>query len=113
MTLRAAPKPQPPLVSPLLRKSARGKPCSVRWDGCDGGGETTVLAHLRQWSDAGVAQKPDDTFAVYACFNCHNAIDRRRMDNDNPVPAGNILRALYRTQQSMLREGLLKVGRPR
>jgi hypothetical protein len=80
----------------------------VRWDDCDGGGETTVLAHLREWGGAGIAQKPDDTFAVYACFSCHTAIDRR--GGNLGVPSNVLLRALRETQNTMLAEGLLTVG---
>lgn len=47
------------------RKIARGKPCMVRLHGCDGGGETTVLAHYRL---AGTA---------WCCARCHDIIDGR------------------------------------
>jgi predicted ATPase len=36
-----------------LRKLAKGKPCTVLLEGCDGGGETTVLAHIRKAHVAG------------------------------------------------------------
>lgn len=102
----AFPRPQT-LVSPILRASARGRPCTVRWSvACDGGGETTVLAHLRRYSGAGVAQKGDDTFAVFACHACHDAIDGRR---GSEVPESDILRALRETQAIWLAEGLLTV----
>jgi hypothetical protein len=100
------PKPRT-LVSPTLRQSARGRACSVRWSlSCDGSGETTVLAHLRKWSGAGIAQKPDDTFAVFACAACHDCIDGRRHCD---VPEAELLRALRETQSVWLAEGLLTV----
>jgi hypothetical protein len=61
-----------------LRKLARGKPCMVLLEGCDGGGETTVLAHIRKAHIAGMGQKPPDLCGVYACHNCHGLIDARQ-----------------------------------
>lgn len=61
-----------------LRKLARGKPCMVRLPGCDGGGETTVLAHLRMSGYCGTSMKPDDlAFGAWCCARCHDAIDGR------------------------------------
>jgi hypothetical protein len=101
------PCPKPfTLVSPVLRQSAKGRPCTIRWTNCDGGGETTVLAHLRPGSGAGIGQKPSDTFAVFACFGCHNDIDGRGYDRP---PEGVVLRALRETQNAWLAEGLLTV----
>jgi hypothetical protein len=63
-----------------LRKLARGQPCLVRIPGvCDGGGETTVLAHLRIRGNAGIGQKPVDMpFGAFCCFACHEVCDGRR-----------------------------------
>lgn len=61
-----------------LRKAARGEPCMIRLPGCDGGGETTVLAHYRLAGTAGVGMKPHDEQAAYACHACHDAVDARR-----------------------------------
>ena len=61
-----------------LRKLARGQPCQVRLDGCDGGGETTVLAHLRMAGYCGTSMKPDDlAFGAWCCARCHAKIDGR------------------------------------
>lgn len=60
-----------------LREFARGKPCLVRLPGCDGGGETTVLAHIRRGGVAGMGQKPPDLCGVHACYRCHAVIDAR------------------------------------
>jgi uncharacterized CHY-type Zn-finger protein len=99
-------RPSKPIVSPALRNSARGMNCTVRWSPeCDGH-ESTILAHIRTGGNAGIGQKPNDTFAVYACFHCHNAIDGR---GGEPVPAKEILRALSETQQAMLDNGLISV----
>lgn len=105
MTL-AFPKPGR-LVSPKLRESARGRPCTLQLPGCDGGGETTVLAHLRMYGTAGVAGKPPDLLAVFACAKCHDALDGRRC-NWRPDP-GDVLRALIATQSAWIAEGLISV----
>lgn len=60
-----------------LRSLARGQPCQVWLPGCDGGGETTVLAHIRRGGVAGMGQKPPDLCGVHACHWCHSLIDGR------------------------------------
>lgn len=62
-----------------FRKIARGKPCMIRLQGCDGGGQTTVLAHYRLSGYAGVGMKPDDlAFGAWACAHCHDICDARK-----------------------------------
>lgn len=61
-----------------LRKLARGQPCQVRLPGCDGGGETTVLAHYRLAGTCGTGMKPPDICGAWACHHCHDVIDGRR-----------------------------------
>ena len=90
--------------SSALRESARGRACTLRLPGCDGGGETTVLAHIRgTWT--GIGTKPSDSFAIYACHSCHGWEEKGGVSLD-----GDRLRALYETQQIMLREGLLTMA---
>lgn len=60
-----------------LRRLARGKPCLVRLPGCDGGGETTVLAHYRLAGYSGVGKKPPDIMGAWSCFKCHQLVDKR------------------------------------
>jgi hypothetical protein len=81
-----------------LREWARGQPCQVRLIGCDGGVATTVLAHLRRASTAGVGQKPPDLCAVIACAYCHDVIDGRipRLEADGDFET-LLLDALLRT----------------
>jgi hypothetical protein len=50
----------------------------VRLEGCDGGGETTCLAHYRMAGQCGVGMKPDDALGAWACFNCHQIVDGPR-----------------------------------
>jgi len=58
-----------------LRKQARGQPCQVRLPGCDGGGETTSLAHYRMAPYAGMGIKPPDVMAAWCCAPCHRKVD--------------------------------------
>jgi len=92
------------VVSPAIRQSARGRACTLRLDGCDGGGETAVLAHLRGNWALGLAKKPDDTFGVYACRSCHAREEMNLGCTDH-----DRLRALYETQHQMIAEGLIVV----
>jgi len=71
---------RPRLVSPQLRASANGQPCSLRLSCCNHDPETTVLAHLRFFGWAGVTEKPDDYLGIFACAACHDAIDGRSGD---------------------------------
>lgn len=103
MTL-AFPKPQAPIVSPAVRKSAIGQRCACRWSvWC--ADATVVLAHVRgTW--AGIGQKPSDIHAVYACQACHDEMDGRA--GERP-PARDVLRAMIETQSRMLASGLISV----
>jgi hypothetical protein len=92
----------PSFKSPAWRKSAAGQPCTLRLPGCDGGGETTCLCHIRRFGWAGVAQKPHDFLAVYACHNCHGVIDGRE---DGPWCYDDLLRALGETLSIHFAEG--------
>jgi len=50
----------------------------VRLPGCDGGGDTTVLAHFRLLPYCGTGIKPSDLpFGAWSCYSCHNLIDGR------------------------------------
>lgn len=60
-----------------LRKLARGQECMVRLYGCDGGGETTVLAHYRLAGYCGTGIKPPDLMGAWCCAKCHDLIDGR------------------------------------
>ena len=60
------------------RRAAKGQPCLIRLPVCDGGGETTFLAHYRLAGTCGMGMKLDDEQAAFACVNCHDAVDGRR-----------------------------------
>ena len=86
---------QPIPVSHPLRQAARGERCTLRLSCCNHDPETTVLAHIRMFGWAGMAQKPPDFLGVFACSACHDALDRRR--NGEAWGFDDILRALGET----------------
>ena len=98
---------QPVLVSTALRQSAKGEGCTLRLGCCNHDPATTVLAHLRFFAWAGMAQKPDDLLAVFACSDCHDALDRRA---DPAWGWDDVLRALGETIIRQKSKGLIKVG---
>ena len=104
--MSAAPKPFR-VKSEALTQSARGKNCTVRSPVCNHNPETTVLAHLRGPWALGIGTKPHDFFSVYACSDCHDALDGRR--GIWPVDHEDRLRALYETQTIMFLEGLMPI----
>lgn len=91
-----------------LRKAARGRPCMMRLPGCDGGGDTTVLAHIRL-GHFGMGSKPPDVCGVWACHNCHDVMDGRQSVSEywqgqiEPM----MLRGLIRTLTELSKEGLI------
>ena len=98
------------IVSKPLRASAAMQPCTLRLPGiCNRRLDTTVLAHVRGWGNAGIAQKPHDFHAVYACFSCHNALDRRDRMTAGEVGYADVLRAMIETQSRMLAAGLIEI----
>ncbi len=97
---------EPPLVSQALRASARGEPCTLRLACCNHDPATTVLAHLRFFGWAGVAQKPHDFLGVIVCSACHDALDGR---SNVPVEHEDLLRALGETLMAHFRAGRIVV----
>lgn len=94
------------IVSEKLRNSARGQPCTVRLDCCNRDPDTTVLAHLRGIGD-GMGTKPSDWHAVFACSDCHTAIDQHLVPK--AIRSEILLLALKETQQRWFEMGLLQV----
>jgi hypothetical protein len=93
-----------------LRKYAQGKPCMVRLPGCDGGGETTVLAHYR-CSSTGMGKKENDLIGAWACCHCHDLVDGRKPNKLTPrcFVKDMFLEGIIRTQQQLIREFNLKI----
>lgn len=78
---------------------------------CDGGGETTVLAHLN-WLGGTMGGKSSDLSGVYCCAPCHDVIDVRNMEawmQHRPHIDWHKGRALVETHARMVAKGLLMV----
>lgn len=95
------------VVSSKLRNSARGEQCTFRIPGvCQGGTETTVLAHIRDEAK-GLGNKANDWSAAFACQSCHDAIDNHRLSKADEFAYS--LRAMQRTHAIWHAKGLLIV----
>jgi hypothetical protein len=83
-----------------LTRAARGKPCMLRLAGCDGGGETTVLCHVRYGSLGGIGLKPPSVCGIWGCHSCHATLDGRngtlprRTDSWESAALAGLLRTL-------------------
>ncbi len=90
-------------------KSARDQECQVRIPLiCNRNAATVVLAHL---NGAGMGFKHSDIHGAYACSNCHDVIDGR-VPCTHYTPeekAWMHLEGMLRTQQIMIKEGILKL----
>ena len=91
-----------------LRKEARGRECAVMIFGvCDGGTDTTVLAHL---DVIGWNCKAHDFHGALSCGPCHHwlgegyALKSTRKERDLEH-----LQAVIRTQQIWIDEGKIKI----
>ncbi|VDS07538.1 hypothetical protein PARHAE_00715 [Paracoccus haematequi] len=108
------PKPQKRMTGNLVhvaaRQNARGRECTLRLPSCNGDPQTTVLAHLRMFGAAGMGQKPDDWFAVFACSACHDSLDRRDAATAGEWGHEDALRALYLTLKQQFRDGIYVPG---
>lgn len=94
-----------------LRKSARGRECTVRIPGyCNGNPDTCVLAHYRLAGTCGIGCKPDDTQEAIACSNCHDLIDGRKKITDYTHDELRLMHAegVMRTLEIWRKEGLVK-----
>ncbi len=87
-----------------LRKLAKGKDCQLRLMGiCNFDPETTVLAHVRRGGVAGYGQKPPDICGIWACSNCHDAMDGRLGPMKIPADT-DVLEGLNRTLAMVWKE---------
>jgi len=94
-----------------LRKSAEGESCTLTiYPHCNGDTRTTVLAHIKT-EQKGMGIKSPDFFAVYACSDCHDIIDKRRYVDLSETEIKNcILRGLYRTWKRIIEKGLISIN---
>ena len=95
-----------------IRESARGQQCQIRLIGiCNHNPETVVLAHYRMAGTCGMGIKPSDIQAAYACSRCHDASDGRlKTDLSRDEIQTAFAEGVMRTQQILIKQGLLKVG---
>lgn len=100
---------QAAIRSNAIRNAARGQPCTLRLPGCDGGGETTVLAHL-PYGNRGIGRKANDLHGAFCCRVCHDQLDGRALlavSREELLEA--IIRAHGETLDFLARRGILGV----
>ena len=92
-----------------LRKMANGRDCEIRIPGvCNGNPYTTVLCHL---PGGGMGYKQHDLLAAYGCSSCHDEVDGRTMKIvDRTKLRLWFMDGVIRTQQILIREGVIRVG---
>jgi hypothetical protein len=74
-----------------LRRSARGKMCTLQiHPHCNSNPDTVVLCHIGSVSK-GIALKSHDHFGVYGCSDCHDVIDGRKKQ-DSPKRKSCVVR---------------------
>lgn len=97
-----------------IRESAKGRECEVRLEEiCNGNPETTVLAHC---NGGGMGKKRLDIHAAYCCSACHSEVDRLPNINhltkfDDAIKLLKFWEGVFRSQEIMLKEGLIKIGK--
>lgn len=98
------------IVSRRIRNAARGENCTVNIVGvCSYNPESTVLAHLPDESK-GMGKKADDISAVFACYNCHQAIDRREYNREfEESREWYLRRAMVRTWRRLIEMGIVVI----
>ena len=98
------------IVSKKIRNSARGESCCVNIQGiCNYQDETTVLAHLPDES-SGIGKKADDISSCYACSSCHDAIDRRVINEEfEEHREWYMRRAMVRTWRRLISLGIVVI----
>lgn len=100
---------QPALIHQFARDNARGQECQLRLPCCNWRTETTVLCHIRMFGISGMSTKPDDWCAVFACSDCHDALDGR---SDSGLWGNeDVLRALIHTLKIQFNAGVFVPGR--
>lgn len=95
--------------SKAIRRAAKGQPCTLRLPGCDGGGETTVLAHL-PYGHRGMGRKANDLHSALCCRVCHDILDQRTplpLSRDELLEA--VIRAHGETLEYLARRGIIEV----
>jgi hypothetical protein len=81
----------------------------IRLEGCDGGGETTVLAHYRASGISGLGVKSPSILGAWSCYNCHMVCDgqiKSDLSYDDRELA--LLRGIARTINQLVKEGAVR-----
>jgi len=90
---------------PKLRKSAKGRNCTLNVPGiCSYNPETVVLCHIDS-EGKGMGIKSPDWFAVFGCYACHRVLDSHELEDRHFY----INRALYRTWKQWVEEGIINI----
>ena len=91
-----------------LRKLAQGKDCLLRIpEVCNRDSTTVVLCHIKRGWYGSI--KPPDVVAVWGCYACHDAIDRRTQTTFTEEEIDSIiLRALCEQLVIYEKTGVLK-----
>lgn len=100
----------PNLIHKPARRNARLQPCALCLPCCNHDPSTVSLCHIRAFGAAGIGQKPDDWFAVFACAACHDALDARDAMTAGLVGFEDVLRALHRTLTTQFADGVFLPG---
>lgn len=94
----------------ILRKSAKGQACNIWLPGCEGGTETTILAHK---NGAGIGIKNIDLLAAFSCNNCHNIVDGRVQYDMPPIEIKlQFYEGIFRTIQYWFDNGYIEIKEP-
>lgn len=97
--------------NPALLRTARGAPCTGRWEGCDGGGYTSVWAHSQRQADGhGMGHKSADHAGAILCHACHDLVDGRRGSLNRETRDEMMLVARVRTWAYLWESGRVKVA---
>ena len=96
-----------PIKSKKLRDSARGRDCTMQVSGvCSYNPDTVVLAHVNTEGGC-IGGKSDDISAVFACWECHQWLDRNIGTEEDRLFYTR--RALIRTWREWINEGVIKI----
>ena len=72
---------------------------------CEGGGPTTVLAHVRLAGISGAGLKAADALGAWACYRCHEATERLKKDD---TIQRAFLEGVIRTQATLIKDDILR-----
>jgi hypothetical protein len=95
-----------PIRSQALMDSARGQPCTLKFEVCNNDPETTVSCHIHG-DIFGGARKDDDTSTVHGCSACHMYMDQGGWVGriSLTILLQHIVRALLRTNRNRWKRG--------